>query len=117
MKQEWINFKEGQWTRSIDVRNFIQLNYTAYEGNDNFLVGATEATTKLWEEVSELFKKERENGVLDVDTETISGINEYNAGYIDKAFEKIVGVQTDAPLKRAVMPFGGVRMAENAAKS
>jgi formate C-acetyltransferase len=117
MKQEWINFNEGQWTRSIDVRNFIQLNYTAYEGNDNFLVGATEATTKLWEEVSELFKKERENGVLDVDTETISGINEYNAGYIDKAFEKIVGVQTDAPLKRAVMPFGGVRMAENAAKS
>lgn len=118
MKQEWINFKEGQWTKSVDVRNFIQLNYTPYTGDDSFLVGATDATKKLWEEVSELFKKERENGgVLDVDTETISGINEYKAGYIDEAFEKIVGVQTDAPLKRAVMPFGGIRMAENAAKS
>ena len=118
MKQEWINFKQSQWTKSIDVRNFIQLNYTPYNGDDSFLTGATDATKKLWEEVSELFKKERENGgVLDVDTETISGINEYNAGYIDKAFEKIVGVQTDAPLKRAVMPFGGIRMAENAAKA
>ncbi|MCR1952777.1 MULTISPECIES: formate C-acetyltransferase [unclassified Clostridium] len=118
MKQEWINFKEGQWTKSVDVRNFIQLNYTPYNGDDSFLVGATDATKKLWDEVSELFTKERENGgVLDVDTETISGINEYKAGYIDKAFEKIVGVQTDAPLKRAVMPFGGIRMAENAAKS
>ena len=118
MKQEWINFKEGQWTKSIDVRNFIQLNYTPYTGNDSFLVGATDATKKLWDEVSELFKKERENGgVLDVDTETISGINEYKAGYIDQAFEKIVGVQTDAPLKRAVMPYGGIRMAESAAKA
>ncbi|MFU7516509.1 formate C-acetyltransferase [Clostridium sp. HCS.1] len=118
MKQEWINFKQGQWTKSIDVRNFIQLNYTPYTGDDNFLVGATDSTKKLWEEVSELFKKERENGgVLDIDTETISGINEYKAGYIDEAFEKIVGVQTDAPLKRAVMPFGGIRMAENAAKA
>ena len=69
MKQEWINFKQGQWTKSIDVRNFIQLNYTPYNGDDSFLTGATDATKKLWEEVSELFKKERENGgVLDVDT-------------------------------------------------
>ncbi|VYU60752.1 formate C-acetyltransferase [Clostridium tertium] len=117
MKQEWINFKEGQWTKSIDVRNFIQLNYTEYKGDDSFLAGATDATKKLWDEVSELFKKERENGILDLDTETVSGINAYKAGYIDQAFEKIVGVQTDAPLKRAVMPFGGIRMAENAAKS
>ena len=118
MKQEWINFKQGQWTKSVDVRNFIQLNYTPYTGDDSFLVGATDATKKLWEEVSELFKNERENGgVLDIDTETISGINEYKAGYIDEAFEKIVGVQTDAPLKRAVMPYGGIRMAENAAKA
>ncbi|MBD7913842.1 formate C-acetyltransferase [Clostridium sp. Sa3CUN1] len=118
MKQEWINFKEGQWVKSVDVRNFIQLNYTPYTGDDSFLSGATDATKKLWEEVSELFKKERENGgVLDVDTETISGINEYKAGYIDEAFEKIVGVQTDAPLKRAVMPYGGIRMAESAAKA
>ena len=114
---EWINFKEGQWTKSIDVRNFIQLNYTEYKGDDSFLAGATDATKKLWDEVSELFKKERENGILDLDTETVSGINAYKAGYIDQAFEKIVGVQTDAPLKRAVMPFGGIRMAENAAKS
>lgn len=104
--------------KSIDVRNFIQTNYTPYEGDSSFLAGATEATNKLWAEVSDLFKKERENGgVLDVDTETISGINEYNPGYIDQAFEKIVGVQTDAPLKRAVMPYGGIRMAENAAKA
>ncbi|MGL4772258.1 MAG: formate C-acetyltransferase [Clostridium sp.] len=118
MNEQWKDFNQGQWTKSVDVRNFIQLNYTPYEGNSDFLKGATEATDKLWKEVSELFKKERENGgVLDVDTETVSGINEYNPGYIDKAFEKIVGVQTDAPLKRAVMPYGGIRMAENAAKS
>ena len=118
MREEWNDFKTGSWTKSIDVRNFIQTNYTPYEGDSSFLAGATEATNKLWAEVSDLFKKERENGgVLDVDTETISGINEYNPGYIDQAFEKIVGVQTDAPLKRAVMPYGGIRMAENAAKA
>ncbi|MCQ2969222.1 MAG: formate C-acetyltransferase [Clostridium sp.] len=118
MMKEWNNFKPGNWTKEIDVRNFIQTNYTAYEGDDSFLAGATEATNKLWAEVSELFKKERENGgVLDVDTETVSGINEYAPGYIDQALEKIVGVQTDAPLKRAVMPQGGIRMAENAAKA
>lgn len=118
MREEWNDFKTGSWTKIIDVRNFIQTNYTPYEGDSSFLAGATEATNKLWAEVSDLFKKERENGgVLDVDTETISGINEYNPGYIDQAFEKIVGVQTDAPLKRAVMPYGGIRMAENAAKA
>ena len=118
MREEWNDFKTGSWIKSIDVRNFIQTNYTPYEGDSSFLAGATEATNKLWAEVSDLFKKERENdGVLDVDTETISGINEYNPGYIDQAFEKIVGVQTDAPLKRAVMPYGGIRMAENAAKA
>ena len=78
MRQEWTGFNKGQWQKSVDVRNFIQTNYTAYEGDDSFLAGATEATKKLWAEVSELFKKERENGgVLDLDTETISGINEY----------------------------------------
>ena len=118
MRQEWTGFNKGQWQKSVDVRNFIQTNYTAYEGDDSFLAGATEATKKLWDEVSELFKKERENGgILDLDTETVSGINEYKAGYIDQAFEKIVGVQTDAPLKRAVMPYGGIRMAEGAAHS
>ena len=118
MNNAWQGFKQGRWTKEIDVRGFIQANYTPYEGDSSFLAGATENTTKLWDEVLELFKKERENGgVLDVDTETISGINEYNPGYIDQAFEKIVGVQTDAPLKRAVMPYGGIRMAENAAKA
>jgi len=118
MKKEWNNFNEGSWTKNIDVRNFIQTNYTPYTGDASFLAGATDATNKLWSEVSELFKKERENGgVLDVDTKTISGINEYKAGYIDQALEKIVGVQTDAPLKRAVMPQGGIRMAETAAKA
>ena len=118
MRKEWTNFNTGNWTKNIDVRDFIQNNYTPYEGDSSFLEGATDATTKLWSEVSELFKQERENGgVLDVDTKTVSGINEYAPGYIDKALEKIVGVQTDAPLKRAVMPQGGIRMAENAAKS
>ena len=118
MHKNWRNFNEGQWNKSIDVRDFIQKNYTPYEGDSSFLAGATEDTKKLWAEVSELFKQERANGgVLDVDTKTISGINEYNPGYIDKALEKIVGVQTDAPLKRAVMPQGGIRMAESAAKS
>ncbi len=118
MREQWNEFNAGSWQKTVDVRNFIQTNYTAYEGDDSFLAGATEDTNKLWAEVSELFKKERENGgVLDIDTETISGVNEYNPGYIDQAFEKIVGVQTDAPLKRAVMPYGGVRMAESAAHS
>ncbi|MBX7391931.1 formate C-acetyltransferase [Clostridium chauvoei] len=118
MRNEWMHFNGGNWTKNIDVRDFIQNNYKPYEGDSTFLEGATEATTKLWDEVSELFKQERENGgVLDVDTKTVSGINEYAPGYIDKALEKIVGVQTDAPLKRAVMPQGGIRMAENAAKS
>ena len=118
MIKQWDNFKKGTWTKNIDVRNFIQTNYTAYEGDSSFLAGATDATNKLWSDVSELLKKERDNGgVLDVDTDTISGINEYKPGYIDEAFEKIVGVQTDAPLKRAVMPQGGIRMAETAAQS
>ena len=118
MYKQWHNFKEGQWMKSVDVRDFIQKNYTPYEGDDSFLEGATEATNKLWADVSLLMKKERENGgVLDVDTDTISGINEYKPGYIDQAFEKIVGLQTDAPLKRAIIPQGGIRMAESSAKS
>ena len=118
MFKQWDGFKSGQWQKSVDVRNFIQLNYTPYEGDDSFLAGASENTTKLWDEVSELFKKERENGgVLDVDTKTASRIDAYGPGYIDKALEKIVGVQTDAPLKRAIMAEGGIRMAESAAKS
>ena len=107
----WQGFKEGRWTKEIDVRGFIQANYTPYEGDDSFLAGATENTKQLWEEVMELFKKERENGgTLDVDTKTVSGIDAYNPGYLIKDDEVIVGFQTDAPLKRIVNPFGGMRM-------
>ena len=114
----WQGFKEGRWTKEIDVRGFIQANYTPYEGNDSFLAGATENTKKLWEEAMSLFKQERDNGgTLDVDTKTVSLINAYGPGYIDKELETIVGFQTDAPLKRAVMPFGGIKMAENSCKS
>ena len=109
----WQGFKTGRWTKEINVREFIQLNYTPYEGNDSFLAGATENTKKLWNEALALFKKERDNnGTLDVDTDTVSLIDAYGPGYIDKDLETVVGVQTDAPLKRAVMPFGGIRMVE-----
>ncbi|GAA0779734.1 formate C-acetyltransferase [Clostridium subterminale] len=118
MFTQWNGFNGKTWKKEVNVRDFIQSNYTPYEGDASFLAGATEATNKLWNEVSELFKKEIKNGgVLDVDTKTISKIDAYNPGYIDKNLEKIVGVQTDAPLKRAVMPQGGIRMAETAAKS
>lgn len=118
MMKEWNEFNSGKWIKDINVRDFIQKNYTPYDGNDSFLTGATEATTKLWSSVSELFVKEREKGgILDLDTKTISGINEYKSGYINQSLEKIVGLQTDSPLKRAVMPEGGIKMAENAAKS
>ena len=114
----WQGFKTGKWTKEIDVRGFIQANYTPYEGDASFLAGATEATTKLWAEVSELFKKERENGgTLDVDTKTVSAIDAYAPGYIDKDLETIVGLQTDAPLKRAIMPEGGIRMVETSCKA
>ncbi|MBU5317123.1 formate C-acetyltransferase [Clostridium bornimense] len=118
MQSQWQGFVNGNWSKEIDVRNFIQKNYTEYTGDSSFLKGATAETTQLWNEVSELFKKEIENGgVLDVDTKTVSSINAYDPGYINKAIEKIVGVQTDAPLKRAIMAEGGIRMAENAAKA
>lgn len=118
IKEQWTSFNEGRWTKHIDVRNFIQTNYTEYTGDASFLEGATEETTKLWDVVCELSKQERENGgMLDIDTKTISKINAYKPGYINESLEKIVGVQTDAPLKRAVMPEGGIRMAENAAKA
>jgi formate C-acetyltransferase len=113
MMKAWEGFKTGKWDKEVDVRDFIQLNYTPYEGDDSFLATATEGTKKLWDEVSQLMKKEIENGgTLDVDTKTISGIDAYAPGYIDKELEQIVGVQTDAPLKRAVIPYGGIRMVE-----
>ncbi|HFL2524220.1 TPA: formate C-acetyltransferase [Clostridioides difficile] len=114
----WQGFKTGRWTKEINVREFIQLNYSPYEGNDSFLAGATENTKKLWDEAMVLFKKERENGgTLDIDTKTVSGIAAYAPGYLDKELETIVGLQTDAPLKRAVMPYGGIKMVENSCEA
>ena len=117
--KQWDGFnKAGEWTKEIDVRGFIQNNYTPYTGDSSFLVGPTEKTKKLWNEVLELYKKERENGgVLDADCKTPSSINAYEEGYIDKDLEDIVGLQTDAPLKRAIMPNGGIRIVEKSAES
>lgn len=118
MKEAWRGFTGGEWTHLIDVRDFIQKNYTPYEGDESFLAGPTEATTKLWAEVMDLFKQEREHGgVLDMDTKIVSTITSHPAGYIDKPYEQIVGLQTDKPLKRALMPNGGIRMAVSACKS
>ena len=113
-----IEFKPGKWQQEINVRDFIQTNYTLYEGDASFLANPTKATVKLWEECCELFKKERENGgVINMDTNIVSTITSHGAGYIDKELEKIVGLQTDEPLKRSMQPFGGIRMAEAACKS
>lgn len=112
------DFVSGKWQQEINVRDFIQKNYTPYEGDASFLAEPTEATTKLWQECCDLLKKERENGgVLDMDTKVVSTITSHGAGYIDKSLETIVGLQTDAPLKRSMQPFGGIRMAETSCKS
>ena len=116
---EWNGFQSGKWQNEIDVRNFIQANYTPYEGDSSFLAGPTEKTKKLWNEVLDLYSKEKnsEGGVLDIDTKTISTISSHKAGYIDKELEQIVGLQTDAPLKRAIMPFGGIRIVEKSCEA
>lgn len=111
-------FVSGKWNKEINVRDFIQRNYTPYEGDSKFLAGPTDATKKLWSECCDLFAQERANGgVLDMDTEIVSTITSHGAGYIDKDLEQIVGLQTDKPLKRSMQPFGGIRMAESACKS
>ncbi|MCQ2460408.1 MAG: formate C-acetyltransferase [Ruminococcus sp.] len=117
--KEWDGFKEGRWsTTSVNVRDFIKLNYTPYEGDDSFLAPATEATKKLWEQVMDLTRQERENGgVLDMDTDIISTITSHGAGYLNKDLEQIVGLQTDKPFKRSLQPFGGIRMAQTSCKS
>lgn len=113
---EWEGFKPGRWSNtSINLRDFVQKNFTPYDGDDSFLTGPTEATTKLWEQVMELSKKEREaGGVLDMDTKIVSTITSHGPGYLNKDLEKIVGFQTDKPFKRSLQPFGGIRMAMNA---
>ena len=117
--EQWKGFEKGEWKRKIDVRNFIQKNYTPYEGNATFLTGTTEKTKKLWDEVLKLYEKERNsNGsVLDIDTKTISTVSAHEAGYIDKDLEEIVGLQTDEPLKRAIMPYGGIKIVEKSCEA
>lgn len=117
--EQWKGFQKGDWQSEINVRDFIQRNYTPYEGDDSFLTGTTTKTQKLWEEVLELYKKEQSapGSVLDIDTKTISTISSHEAGYIDKNLEEIVGLQTDSPLKRAIMPFGGIRIVEKSCEA
>ena len=111
--EAWESFKEGKWMNEIDVRDFIVQNYTLYEGDESFLSGTTERTKKVWDRCSELLKEELKKGVLDIDTVHMSGINAFEPGYIDRENEVIVGLQTDAPLKRMVNPYGGIRMVYN----
>ena len=117
--EQWNDFTTGDWESEINVRDFIQKNYTPYEGDCSFLSGTTEKTTKLWNEVLELYEKEKnsEGGVLDIDASTVSTVSSHEAGYIDKNLETIVGLQTDAPLKRAIMPFGGIRIVEKSCEA
>ncbi len=117
-KKEWDGFKPGRWSdSSVNVRDFIKKNYTPYDGDEEFLAPPSAATAKLWDKVLALFEEERKKGgVLDMDTEIVSTITSHPAGYIDKELERIVGLQTDKPLKRALQPFGGIRMAVNACK-
>ncbi len=118
MKQEWNGFQPGKWCEKIDVSNFIKSNYQPYYDDGSFLEGPTENTKKLWEQVMELTKKERENGgVLDMDTDVVSTVSSHGAGYINKDLETIVGVQTDEPFKRSLQPFGGIRVSASACES
>ena len=110
MKEEWKGFIEGAWCNEVNVSDFIKRNYVPYDGADTFLVGKTEKTSKVWSKCEDLLKEELEKHVLDKDTDHMSGINAFEAGYIDQENETIVGLQTDAPLKRIVNPYGGMRM-------
>lgn len=117
--EQWNGFNKGDWQNEINVRDFIQKNYTPYEGDDSFLSDATEKTKKLWNEVLELYKKEHDSqgSVLDIDTKTVSTVSSHEAGYINKDLEVIYGLQTDSPLKRAIMPFGGIRIVEKSCEA
>ncbi|MEE5990231.1 MAG: pyruvate formate lyase family protein, partial [Lachnospiraceae bacterium] len=121
MRNEWRGFKGTHWTNDISVRDFIQDNYTPYDGDEAFLAGPTEATDKLWGKLQELQKEERaKGGVLECETEIVSSLTAYGPGYIDesmKDLEQVVGIQTDKPLKRAFMPYGGIKMAQQAAET
>lgn len=114
MRPEWTGFTEGHWTSTIDVRNFIQRNYTPYEGDDSFLEGPTNRTEALWADVRKLMDEEHKRGILDAETKIPSSITSHGPGYIGKEKEQVVGFQTDAPLKRGIIakgwhPHGGKR--------
>ena len=119
--EQWAGFEGRIWREEVNVRDFIQKNYKPYDGDESFLAEPTDATNKLWGALQKLQKEEREkDGVLDCETEVVSGLTAYGPGYIDesmKDLEQVVGLQTDKPLKRAFMPYGGIRMAEQAAES
>ncbi len=118
MRQEWYGFREGRWSSGVNVKDFIQKNYTPYDGDEAFLAPPTAATTALWAKVLKLQQEERDKGgVLDMDTDVVSSITSHEAGYIDKDLEQIVGLQTDKPFKRALQPYGGLRVSENACKA
>ena len=117
-KEQWQGFEGRLWKEEINVRDFIQNNYTPYEGDSSFLADPTEATNQLWGKLQELQKEERaKGGVLDMETEVVSSLTAYGPGYLDKDLEKVVGLQTDKPLKRAFMPYGGIRMSEEACET
>ena len=119
--EQWEGFEGSLWKEEVNVRDFIQKNYTVYDGDESFLAGPTDATNKLWGILQGLQKEERaKGGVLDMETKVVSGITSYGPGYIseaDKDLEKVVGLQTDKPLKRAFMPFGGIRLAQHTVTS
>ena len=118
MKEQWQGFKGSKWQDEVDVRDFIQNNYKPYDGDESFLEGPTESTNTLWAELQKLQKEERaKGGVLDMETEVVSSLTAYGPGYLDKDLEKVVGLQTDKPLKRAFMPYGGIRMSEEACET
>ena len=118
MKEQWQGFKGGKWQDEVDVRGFIQNNYKPYDGDESFLEGPTESTNTMWAELQKLQKEERaKGGVLDMETEVVSSLTAYGPGYLDKDLEKVVGLQTDKPLKRAFMPYGGIRMSEEACET
>lgn len=118
MKEQWQGFKGSKWQDEVDVRDFIQNNYKPYNGDESFLEGPTESTNTLWEKLQKLQKEERaKGGVLDMETEVVSSLTAYGPGYLDKDLEKVVGLQTDKPLKRAFMPYGGIRMSEEACET
>ena len=114
LEKAWVGFASGDWCGRIDVRDFIQRNYMPYDGDGDFLASPTERTSRLWGKVDVLMHQEALRGILDADTDVVSTITSHEPGYVDRDLEVIVGLQTDKPLKRAILPLGGIRMVESA---